>query len=265
MKSFFLAILVSLFPLKVFATDDPKAAVSEIGAAPVLGSMVDMSLQFTGEDGVARPLRDFITPNKPFLLVPVYYRCPGLCGLTINETIRLVNLMTLVLGVDYSLITVSFNPTEKAELAKGKAQNVIEQLDNKDAARAGWKFLVGEQDQISTLLQQLNFRYVKDGDDFQHVSSVYVLSSEGKISQIFSGIDPSPWNAKLALVEASNGKVGNILHQALLACFHFDPKEGRYTFVAYNTVRTGGMFGLIGIIAMWIWLWRTKSRKAEAA
>lgn len=258
-------VFLTLLPLIVFATEDPGAAISNIGANPRLGTVVDMSLEFTGSDGEKRPLRDFTREGKPTLLIPVYYRCPGLCSLTINETIRLVNELTLTLGKDYTLIALSFNAAETPELAKSKAENVFGELSNREAAERGWKFLVGEQLEIDTLLTQLSFQYVRDGAEFQHVSSIYVLSPEGKISQLFSGIDPSPWSVKLAIVEASDGKVGNILHQALLSCFRFDPKEGRYTFAAFTTVRVGGMIGLMCILGMWFWLWRTRDERGPQA
>jgi len=45
---------------------------------------------------------------------------------------------------------------------------------------------------------------------------------------------------RLALVEASNNKIGNPVDQILLFCYHFDPHSAKYTPFALGLLRVAG-------------------------
>ncbi len=236
-----------LFICSIAYAGVPTAAdkISDVGLSTILGSQVSLDTKVFSSDGQEKTLKDYIIPGKPLILMPVYYRCPGLCGITLQSGIALVNDIKAELGKDYSILTFSFNSTEPPELAKGKADTIIAKVNNEDAAKKGWHFVTAPQESIDNLLNQIGFKLTKEGEEFSHASAIFVLTPEGKISQYFSGVMFPPWDVKLSLVDASDGKVGNLLHQAVLYCFQFDPISGKYTLAAWRTMQVGGVLTLI--------------------
>lgn len=225
----------------------PTAAekISDVGLTTVLGTQVSLDTKVFSSDGKEKTIKDYIIPGKPLILMPVYYRCPGLCGITLQSGISLINDLKAELGKDFSLLTFSFNSSESPELAKGKAESVFEKVTDEKAAKDGWHFVTAPQESIDKLLSEIGFKLTKEGDDFSHVSAIFILTPEGKISQYFSGVMFPPWDVKLSLVDASAGKVGNLLHQAVLYCFQFDPQKGKYTLAAWRVMQIGGVLTLI--------------------
>ena len=67
-----------------------------------------------------------------------------------------------------------------------------------------------------------------------------VVTPAGKVSRYFFGIDYSPRDVKFALIESSNEKIGTLAERLLLYCYHYDPAQGNYGFVAMRAVRIGG-------------------------
>jgi protein SCO1/2 len=45
---------------------------------------------------------------------------------------------------------------------------------------------------------------------------------------------------RLAIVEASSGKIGSPVDSLLLYCYHYDPMTGRYGFVIMRAMRIAG-------------------------
>ena len=243
----FLAVLVLCSASLVQAINQPGKELVDIKIEPKLGTQIDLALKFTDSDGKEVQLRDLLRPTIPVIVTPVYYKCKSLCGLLINGFIALLEKLDLKLGRDYRIITVSFNSLENASLAKDKSQTVLKALSGTIDSLEGWNFLVGSEPSIASLMGQLGFAYTRDGDDISHSPAIFVLTPDGKISQYFTGIDFSPRDVRLALVEASNGSIGNIVDHVFLYCFRFDATKGQYTFVAFNALRIGGILTLMAM------------------
>ncbi len=79
---------------------------------------------------------------------------------------------------------------------------------------------------------------------FAHVSGLLVVTPDGLLSRYFYGIEYSPKELRLALVESGEGKVGSVIDELLLYCFHYDPEAGRYGAVVMNLIRLGGVMML---------------------
>jgi protein SCO1 len=116
-------------------------------------------------------------------------------------------------------------------------------------AAEGWHFLTGNEDQIKKLADAVGFRYAYDPDSkqFAHASAIIVLTPDGKISKYFYGIQYSPRDLRLGLVEASAGRIGTPVDSILLFCYHYDPHTGKYGLLISRLIQTGGLLTIAAI------------------
>jgi len=182
--------------------------------------------------------------------VPVYYRCPRLCSLTLNELSNTIDDLDLSLGEDFSIVTASFNPEEGPELAEAKGSAYHDTLENQPANFTSWPFVVGSPESVEKLMTQIGFNYAADGADFSHASVYMVASPEGKITRYFYGFPIKTQNLRLALVDASEGIIGSTLDKILLYCFRFDHIKGQYTLAILNLSRVVGAISLLSVTAL---------------
>jgi protein SCO1/2 len=246
----------------------PKSAVpapnlKDVGFDQHLDAQVPLNLTFTDEGGNQVKLGDYFR-GKPVILVLAYYRCPMLCTLVLNQLVDGMQKMPFVLSRDFDVVTVSFDPREKPELAAAKRLHYLERYGHPQAA-AGWHFLTGTQDQIDRLTEIAGFRYVYDAkaDQFIHPSGIIVLTPTGRISRYLFGIEYPGRDLRLALVEASANKIGTPAEQVLLYCFHYDPAAGKYTASVLNFIRVGGVLTLIALgLFVWVVVRMTRRRRA---
>lgn len=222
-----------------WATENPGAVPQEANVTTQLGAEVDMDLVFTDSNGETRKLRDFVTPNRPFIITPVYFKCPRLCGLVFDAFVGLVNAVDLNIGEHFDVLSVSFNSAEGAADGKRRSDKYLNLYRDPAKAQAGWRFLTGTEQNVSALMQQIGFHYKQDGGEFSHSVAIMVMTPGGKISQYFTDINFPDRDVRLSLIEASEGKIGTALDHFLLFCFRFDPTKGKYTWAAWNFLRLG--------------------------
>ena len=210
-----------------------------------LGATVPLETAFRDETGQTVHLRDYFG-TKPVLLVPAYYECPMLCTLVLNGVVSALRALPFDIGREFTVVTFSFNPKETAALAAEKKTHYLTEYRRPDAA-AGWHFLTGDADAIHALTDAIGFRYTWDesSQQYAHASGVVVLTPEGRIARYFYGVEFSPRDLRLAFVEAANNKIGTLVEQLLLFCFHYDPSTGRYSAAILNAVRLGGIATLV--------------------
>lgn len=230
------------------------------------GSPLNLNLSFINEAGETKPLGSFFKQGRPVLLSIVYYECPSLCGLHLNGMTAALKDLDLKAGQDFQWIAVSMDSKEGHQLAFDKKENFIKTFSKKDEARQGWNFLVGSEQNVKELTEQLGFSYKWDdeSEQFAHSSAVYVISNQGQISQIISGVEFDPKTLKLALIEASEGKVGSFIDRAMMMCFEFNPKKNKFTIYAYNVMKIGALLTLL-LLAVFLlpsWISVLKSKKS---
>ena len=189
-------------------------------------------------------LGDYFDGRRPVVLTLVYYKCPNLCTLVLNDTLRAVRAIPLDIGKDFDVVTISFDPRETAELAAAKKRQYVSAYRRK-GGETGWHFLTGDQQSIDRLTQAVGFKYAFDKkfDQYIHPSGITILTPQGQISRYFYGLAYAPQDVRLALVEASNNRVGSLADQVLLFCFHYDPSTGRYSLAVLNALKV--MSGLM--------------------
>ncbi len=244
------------FSGNIDADDSLPPMLREIGIDQRLNQQIPPELEFRDESGRNVTLKEYFNGNKPVVLTLVYYECPMLCTEVLNGLLKTLNVMNLGVGSDFDVLTVSFDPGETPQLAAGKKAAYVKAYKRKGAEQ-GWHFLTGNQTSIENLTKATGFRYTYDpkSDLFAHGAAIMVLTPQGKISHYFYGVEFSARDLRLALVEASKGKIGTATDQILLFCFHYDPSTGKYSASALNLVRLGG---IITIICLGIFIVRNR-------
>jgi protein SCO1/2 len=224
-----------------------SSVLDKVGIDQKLDARVPLDLAFHDEAGQPVTLAGYVG-EKPVILTLVYYGCPGLCTIVLNDVEKSLQALKLNIGESFEVITVSFDPTEKPELAARKKREYVKR-HRRPGAERGWHFLTGDEASIRALTDAVGFRYAWDEAQKQYVhpGGIIVLTPGGKISRYFFGIDYAPRDVQLSLVEASGGKIGSPVDKAMLYCFQFNPHTGRYTFWVMNAVRVGGVLMLLAL------------------
>ena len=235
----------------------------EVGIAPPLGAKLPLDLSFVDADGRTARLGDSFG-DRPVILHLVYYQCPMLCKLSSDGLLRALGTLSLEPGKDFSIVTVSFDPREGPELSARARQLAIERTSPR-AVENGWRFLTGDEATIDALCDSVGFRYRFDRDtgQFAHASGVFILTPDGTLSRYLSGVEFSPRDLRLALVEASAGRVGSAADQVMLLCYMYDPITGKYGFAIMTVLRAAGLLTVGGMgIAIFVMLRRERRRRS---
>jgi protein SCO1 len=233
--------------------------LKNVGLDQKLNAQVPLDLTFKDEHGGTVSLGQLLQ-GKPAILTMVYYKCPMLCTEVLNATLNSLKEVPLEIGKDFSVITVSIDPTEKPVLAEAK-QIMYTGLYGRPGAVHGWHFLTGNEEQIQKLAAAVGFRFVydKESSQFAHASGIMVMTPEGRLSRYFYGLSYQPRDVRLALVEAGEGKIGSTVDEIMLFCFHYDPVTGKYAVTILHLVRIAGALSVLGIALMiYIFLKREK-------
>ena len=218
----------------------PADVLKRVGIEQHLNSQVPLDLKFRDESGREVKLGDYFG-SKPVVLSMVYYECPMLCGEVLNGEAAVFSSLKFDVGKEFNVVTISFDPRETPDLARAKKKAFIERYGRPGAAD-GWHFLTGQQDAITALTKAVGFNYAWDRDtkQFAHAAAIMVLTPDGRIAQYFYGVDYSPKDLRFGLVQASQEKIGNVVDQVLLYCYHYDPRTGKYGAVITRALQVGG-------------------------
>ena len=236
-----------------------QALLSQVGIDQKLNQQIPLDLNFRDEQGKTVKLGEYFG-EKPVILSLVYYQCPMLCTQVLNAVERGLTNVTLDIGKQFQVVTVSIDPRETPELARTK-KNMYVGLYGRAGAGEGWHFLTGDEAAIQQLAKAVGFRYAYDpqSGQFAHASGIMLLTPEGKISRYFYGVQYPSRDLRLGLVEASEGKIGTPVDQVLLYCFHYDPATGKYGMVIQNVIRLAGVLTVL-IIGMMVFVLSRRDR-----
>jgi protein SCO1/2 len=235
----------------------------KVGISPPVGKKLPLELNFVNADGDSIRLAEAFA-NRPVVLHLVYYECPVLCRLSSDGLFRGLSTLSLKVGTDFSVVTLSFDPREGPEHSRRARRLAMERYEPA-AVEGGWHFLTGTSESISELCSALGFRYAYDeaSRQFAHASGVFVLTPEGKLSRFLSGVEFSPRDLRLALVEASSGNVGSAADQVMLLCYMYDPLTGKYGLAIMSAIRATGVLTVVGLAAaIFVMLRRDRNRSA---
>ncbi len=221
------------------------AILREVSIAQRLNEQIPPEIVFRDEDGMAVHLGDYFG-KKPIVLSLVYFDCPALCTEVLNGELRTMKAVSLDLGKDFDVVTISFEPKDSPPLAKAK-RDVYAGQYGRPGAKENWHFLTGEQPSIDALTQAVGFHYAYDSASRQyaHAAAILVLTPRGRIARYFYGVQYPARDFRLGLVEASEGKIGTPADHALLYCYQYDPMTGKYGLIVMNVVRLAGLLTVL--------------------
>jgi protein SCO1 len=235
-----------------------------------LNHQVPLDTVFRDEFGRSLPLSTYFSGHKPVLLALVYYTCPMLCSMVLTGMESSLRAISLDPGRDFEVVAVSFDPHDTPEVALAKRAGYLQRYRRPNTAN-GWHFLTGDESSIKALTSAVGFRYKLDPatGQYAHASAIMILTPEGKLSRYYYGVEYSPRDVRLGLVEASQNKIGSPVDQILLFCYHYDPATGKYGAIAMNMLRfAGATFVLIcGTFLFFAWRrdWRRDRRVLRQA
>jgi len=243
--------------------EDRPPQLRDVGFDQRLGDSVPLDVPFRDEDGKTVTLRDYA--GKPMLLVPAYYTCPMLCTLVLNGVVSMLRALPFDTGKEFTVVTFSFDPKDDPAAAAAKKATYIGEYRRR-GAEGGWHFLTGDPASIDALTKAIGFRATWDPENqqFAHASGIVLVTPQGRIAKYFYGVEFSARDLRLAIVEASANQIGTFVDQLLLFCFHYDPATGRYSRLALDVVRAGGVLTLAAMAGMIGW-WLRRERLGRAA
>ncbi len=251
-----LAIVYTYLNCISYAITNEKS-IKEIDIEEKLGKFIPLNLKFINEKGEMVTLSRYFNEGKPIMLNLAYFNCSRLCTFTIKGVVDVVNEMkSLVIGRDYKILTISFAPDEDFKLA---AKNARRYRNLTSASSEDWAFLTSRNEEaIAKITEAVGFKYKRDGKEYAHPSSLIILAPNGKISRYLYGIDYNVKDVKLALLEASKGKIGSwqSLNRVLLFCYGFDPVGKKYALKALNVVKAGGIVTLLALGLLLATMWK---------
>lgn len=248
------------------AIDEDPAQLRGIDIEEQLGESIPLDFTFIDEHGDSVTLGDYFNKGKPVVLMMGYYSCPMLCGLIMNGIDEVVKETSLEFGEDYQIVSVSIDTAETDLLASAKKKEHLNQIGVAED-HPGWVFLTGEGSQSRGLADAIGFKYYYDKSKqmYAHAAVLTILTEEGKISRYLYGIEYPSKDFRLAILEASQGKVGNTIDRIILYCYHYDPQAGGYVVFAGNVMRLGG-FLTLAVLAIFLGiLWYRDRRKKSVA
>lgn len=237
--------------------------LEEVGVDEKLGTIVDGSIEFVTESGRPVPLRSFLNQGRPVILNFVYYSCPMLCSMVLNGVTSSMRDLDWTPGKEYEVLTISFDPRETHELAAAKKQAYMASFDR---PAPGWHFLTDAGDSAKKLAAQVGYKYRWDTgrSQYAHTAAIILLTPEGKVARYLYGIKYKPFDLRLGLTEAAQGRLqGTKMEQMLLYCFQYDANARSYVMTARNIMRAGGAMTLLILGATLMKFWRREREQVS--
>jgi protein SCO1/2 len=229
------------------------AALQKVRFDQKLDAQLPLDAVFKDDEGRTVPLGTFFG-KRPVVLAFVYYECPMLCTQILNGLVSGVTVLDQTVGQDFDVVAISFDARETPVQAAAKKTASVDRYKRPGSER-GWHFLTGDEASIKRVTDAAGFQFAWDAatQQFAHASGVIVTTPDGRLARYLFGIEYPPRDLKFALMESSAGRIGSVVDQLLLYCYHYEPATGSYSLAAMNAVRMGGavtVAALLGFVAI---------------
>ncbi len=211
-----------------------------------LNGQLPLDAAFVDDHGQPVTLGTYFDGKHPAVVSLVYYNCPMLCSEEMDGLTSALEMVRLVPGKDFQVVIISIDPSETPELAARKKAFYVKRYGHPETAN-GWHFLTGQKPAIDATSKAVGFGYVRvpgpDGQltQFAHASSIEIATPQGKLAQYYLGVEYSPKDVLLGLVEASGNKIGSPVANILTYCYHYDPQHNKHSLIVARAVQLGGI------------------------
>jgi protein SCO1 len=231
-----------------------------------LGGSLPRDAMFRDTEGKAVALGDFFDGKRPTLFVFAYHTCPMLCSLVLDAAVKSLNEVSWTVGREFDVVSLSIDPKDTPETATKKRAQVVASYPRARGDTTGWHFLVGDEANIRKVTDAVGFEYRYDArqKQYAHPAAIYLLTPEGHVARYLYGIQYDPGDVRLGLLEATEGRSISTTDRLLLFCYHYDPQGKRYSLVAMNVMRLGGVVTLAAIGGFLAVMWARERRKRRA-
>jgi len=216
-----------------------------------LNRQLPLDATFVDETGKTVRIGDYFG-QRPAIVAMVYYNCPMLCSEELDGMTGALEMVKLTPGKDFNVIVISIDPSEGPELA-AKTKALYMKRYGRPETASGWHFLTGQRPAIDAMTDAVGFGYVRvpgpDGrlSQFAHASSIELVTTNGKLAQYYLGVEYSPKDILLGLIEASGNKIGSPVANILTYCYHYDPQTNKHSLIVARVVQFGGMVTMAGL------------------
>jgi protein SCO1/2 len=244
--------------------DQLPAALQNVEIEEKLGAKLPQGARFTTQDGTAVRLGELLPGNRPVVLSLVYFNCPMLCGLVLTGMARGMRETGLELGKDFDAVALSFDPRDTTKIAAERQRGYLQAVGRPEAKRS-WTFLIGQEPEIKALTEAVGFKYAYDErtKQYAHAAAIFVMTPDGRVSRYLYGIEFPARDLRLALVEASQGRVGTSFDRLLLTCYRYDPASRKYEPYALGFLRIA-MLGVLGGLGLMLGVFWRRELKGKA-
>jgi protein SCO1 len=242
----FLALSLFLISITTYTQTSLFNQQMQIGFEEKQGQYADLSTKLVNESGDTVLLREVI--NKPTILNLVYFQCPGTCSPLMWGISKFVDQVDLLLGKDYDVITISFDPTERIDLGIKKKASYLSTMKKQESAEH-WHFFVSDSINIAKLTKSVGFNYEKLNNQYVHPTGLIALGSDGKIVRYLRGIDFLPFDIKITMIEAAEGKIGPSINRLLAVCYSYDDKGNQFVF---NVTRVSAIVIMFFVVLIFL-------------
>jgi protein SCO1/2 len=235
-----------------------RAAVEQPQFSPQPGTQIDLGMKLTDEAGHKQTLGQFIG-KRPAVIVFGYHDCPNLCGVEQQLVARDLGGTGLA-PTGYVPLFITLAPEEGPADARGAKQRLADAVG--DASAAPWHFLSGPD--VAALGEEFGITAIERERirQFVHPVAVFTLTPDGRISHVLPGLDVTANDMRLALVEASAGRLGTVIDRIVLFCAGYDATTGRYSSLILSILRIVSIAGLLAALGG---LWFIRKRGKWAA
>jgi protein SCO1/2 len=211
-----------------------------------LNGQLPMNASFVDDKGATVKLGSYFDGKHPAIVTAVYYNCPMLCSEEMDGLTGALEMVHLVPGKDFQIVVISIDPSEGPALAAKKKAFYLKRYGHPETAD-GWHFLTGQKPAIDAVTNAIGFGYLRvsgpDGrmDQFAHASSIEIATPTGKLAQYYLGVEYSPKDVLLGLVDASGNKIGSPVANILTYCYRYDPQNNKHSLIVARVVQLGGI------------------------
>jgi len=226
--------------------DQLPTVLSKVQVTQHLNAQLPLDAPFVDDTGRPVTLAKYFDGKHPVILTTVYYNCPMLCSEEMDGLTSALEMVHLVPGKDFKIVIISIDPTETPKLAAEKKAFYLRRYGHPETA-SGWHYLTGQAPAIDAVTKTVGFGYVRvpgpDGrlTQYAHASAIEIATPTGKVAQYYLGVEYSPKDVLLGLVDASGNRIGSPVANILTYCYRYDPQTDKHSLIVVRVVQLGGI------------------------